>query len=410
MTPAGFSTDAVPVAPRYFIVFLGALIALGPLTMDAYLPAMPTMAQAFDVSIVTINYTISIYLIGFGIGQFFGGAISDQVGRKTVGLYGLGLYVLASLGIANAGSIEVVLALRVLQAIGGGAATVISLAAIRDVYTPAEAGQKFAAVMLIMLIAPLVAPVAGAFLLSFSWRAVFAGLVVYGLLLIAWYGLRIPETRAGQRTPVSILSTFVQCFEVVNRRIGERRVPVRYAIAMATAAAVLMIFLTNASFLYIEHFGYSPNAFPLFFGATALSLMAANLTSMKLLGKKDARKLFRLGCAVQWTSIALLLAATLLGRASVAVVVPLLMLGVGSVGLINPTGNAVYMGYFKRLSGSAASVFTTSLFFIGSALGALTGVFFDGSLVPMAAMMFVATTISNLLAHSVYREPMPTRA
>jgi DHA1 family bicyclomycin/chloramphenicol resistance-like MFS transporter len=409
MTPDGSTPLAVPVTPRYFIVFLGALIALGPLTMDAYLPAMPTMARAFGVSIVTINYTISIYLIGFGVGQFFGGAISDQIGRKSVGLFGLALYVAASLGIAYADSIHLVLFLRVLQALGGGSASVICFAAIRDVYPPQEAGQKFAAVMLIMLIAPLVAPIAGALLLTFSWRAVFACLVIYGLLLIAWYGTSIPETRAGPRTPISFLSTFHQCFEVINRRVDSRRIPARYAFSMATGAAVLMIFLTNASFMYIEHFGYSPNAFPFFFGASALALMAANLTSMKLLGIVDARVLFRSGCLLQWASITALLVATLLDRASIAVVLPLIMLGIGSVGLINPAGNTVYMAYFKRLSGSAASVFTTLLFFIGSGLGALTGALFDSSLKPMAAMMFLATTISNLLAHSVYREPMPAR-
>jgi len=395
--------------PPFFLAFLGALVALGPLTVDAYLPAMPTMARAFDVSIVTINNTISLYLIGFGLGQFFGGAISDQVGRKTVGLFGLGLYVVASFGIAEAQSIGVVLALRIVQALGGGCATVISFAAIRDMYGPADAGQKYAAVMMIMLLAPLLAPAGGAYLLSFSWRAIFVGLVIYGVLLMLWYGFAIPETRPGRREPLSFLSTFKQCYEVINRRVDERRVPLRYAVAMATAASVLMIFLTNASFLYIEYFGFSPNAFPILFGASALALMAANLTSMKILGRTDPRRMFRLGCIIQWIAVAVFFVLAIVGRASIYLVLPLIMVGVGSIGLINPAGNAVYMGYFKRLSGSAASVFTTLIFFIGSALGALTGVYFDGSLVPMTAMMLVATTASNWLAHTVYRASMPTR-
>jgi len=400
---------ARPPRPPFFLVFLGALIGLGPLTVDAYLPALPTMARTFDVSIEMVNYTISLYLIGFGVGQFFGGALSDQVGRKTVGIAGLCVYVIASLGIAQANSIGLVLILRILQALGGGFATVVSLAAIRDMYSPSEAGEKFATVMLIMLLAPLLAPAGGALLLAISWRAIFAWLVIYGLLLIVWYAVLIPETRAGPRAPASLLMTFRQCYEVVSRKVDGRRVPLRYALAMALGAAVLMVFLTNASFVYIEYFGVSPSSFPFFFGASALALMAANLTSMKLLRRKDPRMMFRIGSGLQWLAIAGLFLISLTGRATIYAVVPLIMLGVGSIGLINPAGNAVYMGYFKRLSGSAASVFTTSMFLIGSGLGALTSVLFDGSLLPMTSMMLVATTLSNILAQSVFRLPMPSR-
>ncbi len=398
-----------PAMPAFFLVFLGALTALGPLTVDAYLPALPTMARTFETSIEIVNYTVSLYLIAFGFGQFFGGSLSDQIGRKTVGLCGLGVYVLASLGIALANSIGLVLALRLAQALGGGFASVVSLAAVRDMYSPTEAGEKFAIVMLIMLLAPLLAPFAGAILLPLSWRAIFLFLVVYALVLIAWFALYIPETRAGPRLPTSFPATFRQVYEVLNRRVDSGRVPARYAFAMATAASVLMVFLPNASFLYIEYFGFSPSIFPYFFGASALALMAANLICMKLLPRIDPRVMFRAGCAVQWLAVASLFCAVLAGWATIWVVVPLIMLGIGSVGLINPSGNAVYMGYFKRLSGSAAALFTVLMFALGSSLGAMTSVFFNGSLLPMAAMMLLATTVSNVLAHSVFREPMPAR-
>jgi len=398
-----------PPRPPFFIVFLGALVGLGPLTVDAYLPALPTMASTFDTRIEVVNYTVSLYLIGFGVGQFFGGALSDQIGRKAVGLLGLSVYVFASAWIVQADSIATVLAMRIVQALGGGFATVVSLAAIRDMYPPSQAGEKFAAVMLIMLLAPLLAPAGGAVLLTLSWRAIFVALVLYGLLLIAWYGAVIPETRVGPRLPVSFASTFRQCYEVLNRRVDGRRIPARYAFAMALGAAVLMVFLANAAFVYIEYFGFPATAFPFFFGASALALMVANLTSMKLLRRVDPRRLFRTGCVLQWSAVAILYALTLLDRMSIVVFMPLIMLGVGCIGIINPSGNAVYMGHFKRLSGSAASVFTTALFVIGSGLGALTSVFFDGSLVPMTTLMFAATTVSNVLARGAARAPLPER-
>ena len=212
------------------------------------------------------------------------------------------------------------------------------------------------------------------------------------------------------RLPISFLSTFRQCYEVIDRRVDGRRVPVRYALAMALGASVLMVFLTNAAFAYIEYFGFPPSSFPFFFGASALALMAANLTSMKLLRRKDPRLMFRFGSALQWLAVATLFSLTVLGHTTIYAFVPLIMIAVGSIGLINPAGNAVYMGHFKRLSGSAASVFTTSMFLIGSGLGSLTSVFFDGSLLPMTSMMLLATTASNLLAHSVFRLPMPARS
>jgi DHA1 family bicyclomycin/chloramphenicol resistance-like MFS transporter len=398
-----------PARPPLFIVFLGALVGLGPLTVDAYLPALPTMASTFDTRIEIVNYTVSLYLIGFGVGQFFGGSLSDQVGRKAVALLGLGIYVVASAWIVQADSIATVLAMRIVQALGGGLATVVSLAAIRDMYGPSEVGEKFAAVMMIMLLAPLLAPAGGAALLVLSWRAIFVALALYGLVLIAWYGLVIPETRVGPRLPISFVSTFRQCYEVLSRRIEGRRIPFRYAFAMALGAAVLMVFLANAAFVYIEYFDFPASAFPFFFGASALALMIANLTSMRLLRRIDPRRLFRTGCAVQWIAVTTLFALTLLDQMTIVAFMPLIMIGVGCIGIINPAGNAVYMGYFQKLSGSAASVFTTALFVIGSGLGALTSVFFDGSLVPMTTLMFAATSVSNLLAHGAARAPLPER-
>jgi hypothetical protein len=131
-----------PHVARYMILFVGALVAIGPLSLDAYLPAMPSMADAFHVGIVRINNTISIYLVAYGIGQFFGGAFSDQIGRKRIGLIGLSIFVLASLAIAFSTTAEEVQWLRFVQAIGGGFSTVICMAIVRDVYHVDELGRR----------------------------------------------------------------------------------------------------------------------------------------------------------------------------------------------------------------------------------------------------------------------------
>ena len=127
-------TATLLAVPRYLILFLGALIAIGPLSLDAYLPAMPAMAEAFGVGIVRLNDTISIYLVGYGLGVFFGGSFSDQIGRKRIGLIGLSIFAAASIAIGFSTTIEQVQWLRLVQAIGGGFSTVICMAIVRDVY------------------------------------------------------------------------------------------------------------------------------------------------------------------------------------------------------------------------------------------------------------------------------------
>ena len=149
-------------APAGLIWFLGALIAIGPLSLDAYLPAMPAMAETFGVQIVALNNTISVYLVGYGISQFLGGTFSDQIGRKRIGLIGLAVFVFASIAISSAQTIQQAQFWRFVQALGGGFSTVICMAIIRDVYPIRELGRRMAMMTLIMLASPVIAPALGA--------------------------------------------------------------------------------------------------------------------------------------------------------------------------------------------------------------------------------------------------------
>jgi DHA1 family bicyclomycin/chloramphenicol resistance-like MFS transporter len=182
--PASEPAHALPPGiPRHLILFIGALVAIGPISLDAYLPAMPAMADAFHVGIVRLNNTISIYLVGYGFGQFFGGAFSDQIGRKRIGLIGLAIFAVASLAIAFATSAEQAQALRFIQAIGGGFSTVICMAIVRDVYPVEELGRRMAMVTLVMLASPVIAPTLGATLLRFGWPAIFFFQTAYAVAI-----------------------------------------------------------------------------------------------------------------------------------------------------------------------------------------------------------------------------------
>lgn len=399
----GYTTSSGRSVPRYFIVFVGALVALGALSMDTYLPAIPTMARALGVGIVDVNNTISIYLAGVGIGQFLGGSFSDQLGRKTIGLSGLTVFCVASLAIGFAATIEQVQMLRFVQALGGGFSTVIGMAAVRDVYPTSELGRRFATVTLIMLVAPLVAPALGSWLLIYGWPSIFFAKAAYGLLLLGALALLIPETRAGKWANLSIGTLPRQVLEVVTRKVDGKRLPLRYVLALSFSASTLMTFLTNASFMYLEYFGLTPRVFPLVFSASVIGLVGTNLISMRKLGSENAGRFFRYGLRVQLLAVTLFVLAVVAGVESLWVVVPLMTVVIATLGFVGPSGSARFMGFFKELAGTAASVQTTTMFLGGAAFGAITGLLFDDTLLPMAGMMFALSLSANLIALSIPR-------
>lgn len=384
--------------PGYLIFFFGALAALGPLSIDLYLPAIPAIAANFGVSVVSLQNTLNVFLVGYGIGQFFGGALSDQVGRKRVGYAGLAVYLVTSIAIVFAGSLAEMLTLRFFQAIGGGFSTVICMATVRDVYPVEQLGRRFATVTMVLLLAPLLAPSLGYLLLPWGWETMFALKAAYAALLLAAYARLVPETRPGRLRNLSLESVFRQCLEVVRRRVGAQRLPIRYATAMAFSAACMMIFVTNSSFIYMEYFRVGPGTFSMLFAASVLGFMSMNLFSMWRLRSDNAGTFFRLGLTMQALVVASLVALVTTGHASLPLVVPFIVLAVATLGLVGPSGSSRYMGFFRELAGSASSVYTTMMFVLGGTFGWLSGVLNDGTLLPAAAMMLGATLTANAIS------------
>ena len=167
LSPSGV---AIPI---FFVPVIAALIAIGPLSMDIYLPAIPTMQDFFNVGIESVNSSIAVFVLGSAIGQFFGGPVSDQVGRKVVGISGLFIFIVGTFSILLTVTIEQLQFVRFIQAIGGGLATAICMGAIRDAYSPTEAALKFPIMTMIMMLAPLLSPTLGMVLLKIHWKAIF---------------------------------------------------------------------------------------------------------------------------------------------------------------------------------------------------------------------------------------------
>jgi DHA1 family bicyclomycin/chloramphenicol resistance-like MFS transporter len=401
------AVEARPVPPWYLIFFFGALAALGPLSIDAYLPGIPAIARDFGVSVVSLQNTLNVFLVGYAIGQFFGGALSDQIGRKRVGYTGLAVYLVTSIAIAFAGSVAQMLVLRFLQAIGGGFATVVCMATVRDIYPIEQLGRRFATVTMVLLVAPLLAPALGAAVLPLGWEMIFVLKAAYAVVLLIAYGALVPETRPGHLRDLSFRSVFRQCFDVVRRRVGSRRLPIRYAGAMAFSAACMMIFVTNSSFIYMQYFGVTPGRFSMLFALSVLGFMSLNLFSMWRLKSDNAGTFFRVGLTIQIIVVAGLLTVVATGNASLWTVVPFIVGAVATLGLVGPAGSSRYMGFFRELAGSASSVYTTMMFFLGGTFGWLSGVLNDGTLLPLAAMMVAASLTANTISWGLPRRLEP---
>lgn len=388
---------------------VAALVAIGPFTIDTYLPAMPIMAREFGVSIEQINFTIITYMLGYGIAQLIGGPLSDQIGRKKVAYVGLSVYIPATLLITVADNILMVQVLRAVQAFGGGFATVICMAMIRDAYEPDEAARRFPQVMMIMMLAPLVAPTIGILLLDLGWPSIFIFLAVYGVILIC--GLyKIPETAPDLTHKIHLKGFLHQYHEVITRREEGKLIPMRYILAMALSTGCMIVFISNVSFLYIINYELNEKLFPIFFGLNILTLMFFNGVTVRLIKTVPPYRIFRVGLFCQLLSLLALAIVSTLTTPGVWLLTALLSLTLGMNGLIAPSVTALYMAHYERLAGSASSVLSVSIFMIGAVLAGLSQLLYDDTVRPIVYTMFLGVLASNLIAITIPKPDKPVSA
>ncbi len=396
---------------RLLLLILSALIAIGPFTMEAYLPALPTIAKELDVNIVQVNVSISTFLIGMALGQLVGGPISDIVGRKKNATYGLAIFCVASVGIVLSDNIQLIQLLRAIQGIGSGFSAVVAMPTIRDMFEPEVAAKKIPIVSSVMLIAPLTAPIVGTLLMQWGWRYIFMFVVVISILVLITYRSYVPETR--QKTePASFRKVIKQYKQVIMHQVDGQWIGVKYLFLTAFSSGVFLVFLTNAAWIYLEHYQVSKLQFPLLFAVSSLSFLFANLLLTRLLRWFDAFRILRTTSILQ--SLALLLMFFLsqtehLPLAGFVVVIALL---IGSTALTNNCAVAMLFAYFSRLTGSVTSLLAFVRFTLGAGLGIISGLLFDHTLTPIVGTMLLSSLISmsvtRMLPKTTLREVSKT--
>lgn len=373
-------------------LLVAANTALAPLAIDAYLPALPQIASDLGTSIHRAEVSISIFLVGFAIGQLVCGPLSDRLGRKPVLLAGLLVFVTASVMLAFASSLSELFAWRFLQALGGGASVVNSSAIVRDCFQGREAAKVMSTMAMIMMVAPLAAPAIGSLLLLFSgWKAIFIFLAGYACVVLVVVAIRLPETSLVRCKGMTLTGVMRNYASVVTHRES-----LGYICAVSMSFSGLMAFVTASPFVYMELLGISPSSYPFVFGANVLFVATCSRLNVRLLRHRSPRQNLLLGVGIQLVSSLGLVMVTLAGAVTIYSVVPLVMIFVGAIGLVTPNAIASVLENFPHISATAAAVMGGVKFICAGFVGFLVAFFEVDSIWPMVLMMLGVSIVGNL--------------
>jgi DHA1 family bicyclomycin/chloramphenicol resistance-like MFS transporter len=384
--PVPQAPPAVPAREnrRLLLLILGALSAIGPLSIDMYLPALPTITREMLSAPAQVQLTLTACLIGVSVGQVVAGPLSDVRGRRGPLIVGVAGYALASLLCAFAPSVPVLVGTRLLQGVLGGAALVIVRAVVRDLYDGARIARIFATLMLVSGLAPILAPVLGAQLLSVtSWRGVFVLLTGAGLVLLAAVLFGVRETLpAGERNGGGLGHTARTFWALLRDRsfMGS-------ALTAGLAFAAVFAYVSGSPFVLQGVYGASPQQFSLVFGLNALGLTVMAQVGGRLSGRVAPVRLVSIGLCVALAGCALLLVAAVTGLGLGGVVAGLFLTMCGQ-GLVMPgTGALALAGQPHQVAGSASALLGVLQFALGAVAAPLVGLVGAGTAVPMAAVM-----------------------
>lgn len=382
---------------------LAMLVAIMPFSVDAYLPAIPAMADSLGADIHRIEQSLSTFMFGVAAGQLVGGSIADIKGRRVVALTGLVVYIASVIGLVFIRSADELLLLRMVQAFGAGMTVVVVGAIVRDNYEGNKAAQMFALIGIIMMGAPLVAPMLGAALKALGgWRLIFGFLALYAAIV---WGLLYRFLAKPVHTDAINRSIF-RTVAARYRHVLSTRPALGFLFFQAFSFSSMFVFLTESSFVYMNLYGLSAHAYAWVFGLNIITMAAFNrITAWKLKTGSDAKDILKWGILIQLAANALMVAAVMLtGMPPLWWLVGCVMVSVGTQGLIVANTQACFMGYFKEEGGSANAVLGVCQSLIGAAVGMLTTWLHNGTPQVMAGMMLAATVCGMVLLLAFSRD------
>ena len=377
---------------------LGLLSCVGPFAIDMYLPAMPDIGAGLGTSVAAMQGTITAYFIAFGVAQLFYGPWADQAGRKPPLYAGLGVFLLGTLICALAPSITWLMVGRFVQGLGGAAVMVVPRAIIRDMATGHQATRLMAAIMLVISVSPMLAPLAGSGVLAVaSWRWIFGVLAIAALLSLLMIRFVLVET-----LPQAQRQRFVwgDTMRGAKRLLSDRGF-MALTFLGGFAMASFFVFIASGPFVYTQAFGLSPTGFSLAFAVNAIGFFGASQLAAGLGLRFGATRVVRVAVLGFFTSTVSLALIGAFGFADLPVVMTGLFIANAFLGLVIPTVMVLALEEHGDIAGLASSLGGTLQMLAGGAMIAVTAPFFDGTALPMLLAIAVCGAIALALSRRV---------
>jgi DHA1 family bicyclomycin/chloramphenicol resistance-like MFS transporter len=402
--PAPYAPDrdapsAVPIGRRHrarLVLVLGALVALGPLTIDMYLPALPAIEADLLTTPAAVQLTLTGTLFGLGVGQLVVGPVSDAIGRRRPLLAGIVLHVVASLLCVVAPTVGVLGALRVVQGLGIAAAAVVATAVVRDLFSGSDVARILSRLMLVIGVAPVLAPTLGGEVLRWTdWRGVFVALAAAGLALTVVAALALPESLPPERR---LSGGVVGTIGVYGSLLRDRAFVGLVLVAGFSMAAVFG-YVAGASFVFQQQYGMDEQRFGLVFGAGALGLIAATQLNVLLLRRYSPARILAVAMAAGSVAGLVLVVVAATGFGGLAGFLVPLWTVVAMVGLSLPNAPALALAAHGDAAGTASALLGAVQFGVGALAAPLVGVLGNDS-VAMALVVaggMLASTAALLL-------------
>lgn len=392
-----------PMGLLRITLVLGALEAFGPLSMDLYLPQLPQLARTLDTSDALAQATMSVCMIGLGLGQLIAGPLSDRFGRKRPLVIGVILFAVLSAVCAISPTIEVLLAARFFQGLAGSAGVVISMAVARDLFEGVQLSRMLSLLALVTSLTPIIAPVIGGQLARvMDWRGIFFVLAGIGVVLVfvAQFGLR--ETLTDGRHSGNVLGTTVSHIGVILRD----PLFVALMIAACLGGAAFFSYLSMSSFVLQDQFGLTPQLFSVVFATNALAQLGGAQLSRLFVARVGTARMYLVGQLAGAAAAVVLLCATLAGAPAIVVIV-LLALFLGANGLGGPNGTTLALGGHGTRAGTASALLGMAMFTAGAVAAPVVSALAGTSAITMVSSIAAGTGTAALVAFFVIRRLAP---
>lgn len=386
------------------VLILGALSAFGPLAIDFYLPAFPAMAQAFATDEKHVQTTLAAYFLGLSIGQLAYGPVADRFGRRKPLMFGVTLFTLASLACAYAPNLDTLVLARFVQALGGCAGMVLSRAIVSDKCDPVASAKVFSQLMLVMGLAPILAPMLGGVLVNVAgWQSIFLALSLFSASCLLAVSLGLPESLP-EHMPRQPLSGAVRQY----LRLFADRVFLGHALTGGIAIAGMFAYIAGSPFVFIKLYGVPAEHYGWLFGTNAAGFILVAQVNARLLAKRGPA--FLLARAV-WLYLAaglVLLGVAALHPAQLWPLLVPLFICIASLGCIIPNASACAMSGQGARAGSASALMGCLQFSVAAGAAALVGLLHDGSAVPMALVISLCGVL--VVSVALLTRRLPARA